>query len=74
MHTNNGFQDGIPSYFLADKGYLLLNWMLTPFREDGVPRSLVELVYNKRHQRGRSVVENAFGLMKTNWREMLKEN
>jgi hypothetical protein len=45
--------------------------LLTPFKEDGEPHSVAEELYNKRHRRGRSVVENAFGLMKMNWREML---
>jgi hypothetical protein len=44
---------------------------MTPFREDGEDRSIAESLYNQRHRRGRSVVENAFGLMKVNWREML---
>ena len=29
MHTNTGCQDGIPPYFLVDKGYPLLNWIDT---------------------------------------------
>jgi hypothetical protein len=44
---------------------------MTPFREDGQDRSFAESLYNKRHRHGRSIVENAFGLMKVNWREML---
>jgi hypothetical protein len=71
MHTDSGCQDVIPPYLLVDKGYPLASWFLTPFKEEGEPRSVVEELYNKRHRRGRSVVENAFGLMKTNWREML---
>jgi hypothetical protein len=39
---------------------------MTPFREDGEERSFAESLYNKRHRRGKSVVENAFGLMKVN--------
>jgi hypothetical protein len=66
-------QDGIPPYLLGDKGYPLLSWILTPFKDDGQPRSIIERIYNKKHRRGRSVVENAFGLMKQSWREMLKK-
>jgi hypothetical protein len=44
---------------------------MTPFREDGEDRSVAESLYNKRHRCGCSVVENTFGLMKVNWREML---
>jgi hypothetical protein len=43
---------------------------MIPFKEDGQPCSLAESYYNKRHRRGRNVVENAFGLLKENWREM----
>jgi hypothetical protein len=44
---------------------------MTPFHEDGENRSVAKSLYNRRHRRGRLVVENAFGLMKENWREML---
>jgi hypothetical protein len=71
MHIENGCQDAIPPYLLGDKGYPLTSWLLTPFKEEGEPRSVAEELYNKRHRQGRSVVENAFGLMKMNWREML---
>jgi hypothetical protein len=73
MSVDSGYQDGIPLYVLADKGYPLLNWNMVPFKEDGQPRSLAESYYNKRHRQGRSVVENAFGLLKENWREMGKK-
>jgi hypothetical protein len=70
MSVESGYQDGIPPYLLGDKGYPLLSWIITPFKDDGHPRSLAEAYFNKRHRRGRSVVENAFGLLKENWREM----
>jgi hypothetical protein len=60
-------------YLLGDKGYHLLNWIIVPFKDDGQPRSLAETYFNKRHRRGRSVVENAFGLLKENWCEMGKK-
>jgi hypothetical protein len=69
LSTTTGSQDGFPPYLLADKGYPLLSWMMTPFKEDGEPRSLAQTLYNRRHRRGRSVVENTFGLMKENWRK-----
>jgi hypothetical protein len=43
---------------------------MTPFKDDGQMRSLAETYYNKRHRRGRSIVENAFGLLKENWCEL----
>jgi hypothetical protein len=37
MHTETGCQDAIPPYLLANKGYLLTSWLLTPFKEEGEP-------------------------------------
>jgi hypothetical protein len=73
LHVDSGYQEGIPPYLLADKGYPLLSWMMMPFKDDGRPRSLAESYYNKRHRRGRSVIENAFGLLKENWREISRK-
>jgi hypothetical protein len=73
MNADSGFQDGIPPYLLGDKGYPLLNWIIVPFKSDGQPRSLAETYFNRSHRRGRSVVENSFGLLKENWREMRKK-
>jgi hypothetical protein len=70
LHVDSGYQDGIPPYLLADKGYPLLSWMMTPFKDDGGLRSLAKTYYNKHHRRGRSVIENAFRLLKENWREI----
>jgi hypothetical protein len=71
MHVESGYQEGYPPYLLADKGYQNLAWMLTPFKHDGQPLAVAEVLYNRRHRRGRSVVENAFGLLKESWRELL---
>jgi hypothetical protein len=45
--------------------------ILTPLKDNGQPRALEEILYNRRHRQGRSVVENAFGLLKKSWRELL---
>lgn len=37
MSTTLGSQDNFPPYFMVDKGYSLLNWMMTLFKEDGQP-------------------------------------
>jgi hypothetical protein len=73
LSADSGYQDEIPPYVLGDKGYPLLNWIMVPFKDDGQPCSLAETYYNKRHRRDRSIVENAFGLLKENWREMEKK-
>ncbi len=36
----------IPPYLLGDKGYILINWIMTSFKEDG-QHCILELFYNK---------------------------
>jgi hypothetical protein len=74
MNVDAGYQEGIPPYLLGNKGYPLLSWLIVPIKDDGQPCSLAETYFNKRHWRGRSIVENAFGLLKENWREMGKKS
>jgi hypothetical protein len=66
--------DGFTPYLLGDGGYPLKNWLMTPYR-DGCgranQRSMLDRLYNKRLSRGRSVVENAFGILKQSFRELL---
>ncbi len=33
FNLEKGCQDGMPFYLFGDKGYLLLDWILTPCRE-----------------------------------------
>jgi hypothetical protein len=61
----------IPPYILGDKGYPLLPWLLTPFKDDGRQRTYLESLYQEQHSKGRSVIENAFGILKQTWRELL---
>ena len=59
-------QDGFSSYLIRDKGYPLLPWLMTPHQK--VPyaaRSFTYRLYNRKLQKGRSVVEHAFGILKT---------
>jgi hypothetical protein len=44
--------------------------MMTLFKHDGRLRSLAKTYNNKHHYQGRSIVENAFGLLKENWRKI----
>ena len=65
MTVESGYQDGIRPYLLADKGYLLLSWIIISFKNDGHSRSLaIESYFNKCHRCSRNVVENAFDLLK----------
>jgi hypothetical protein len=47
---------------------------MIPFKDDGESNSLAETLYNRRHRRGRLVVENVFGIMKENWRKMMNKS
>jgi hypothetical protein len=35
----------IPPYFLTDKGYPLITWIMTPFKEEG-QHTIAELLHN----------------------------
>jgi MoaA/NifB/PqqE/SkfB family radical SAM enzyme len=51
--------DGFPLYLLGDKGYTLITWIMTPFKKEG-EHSILDLLYNRKHKRGRPVIENVF--------------
>jgi hypothetical protein len=44
-----GSQHEFPHYILGDKGYPLISWIMTPFKED-VNHTILELLYNKKTQ------------------------
>jgi hypothetical protein len=58
-----GSQHEFPLYILGDKGYPLISWIMTPFKED-VNHTILKFLYNKKHKRGQSVVENSFEILK----------
>jgi hypothetical protein len=55
-------------YLLDDKGYPLMTWIMTPFKEED-HHTVLKLLYNMRHKREHSIVENAFGILKKTFRE-----
>jgi hypothetical protein len=66
--------DGFTSYLLGDGGYPLKQWLMTPHSEGRGwtdDRSVLDRLYNRRLFQGRSVVENAFGILKHSFRELL---
>jgi hypothetical protein len=56
---------------LGEKGYPLITWIMTPFKEEG-QHSILKLWYNRKHKRRRLVVENAFGILKKTFRKLRK--
>ena len=62
-------REGFPPYLLGDSGYPNLPWLVTPHRGNNL--TMLEALYNRKLRRGRGVVENAFGILKMTWRELL---
>jgi hypothetical protein len=62
--------EGFSSYLLGDSGYPVLPWLMTPHKN---VRNLTvtKTLFNHRLKRGRCVVENAFGILKQTFRELL---
>ena len=74
MHGNlfdrvNG-DDGFSPFLIGDSGYPLLPWLMVPHRGPW-QLSLAQQLFNRRLRRGRCVVENAFGILKQTFRELL---
>ena len=61
-----------PPYLVADRGYPLLSWCITPFKMGpmGVPLSREELWFNRKHSSTRMSVERAFGILKSRFKEI----
>ena len=63
---------GFSPYLLGDSGYPLLPWLMTPhFGRDHLP--VADTLYNKRLRQG-GIVENAFGILKQPFRELLTKS
>jgi hypothetical protein len=53
------FQHGFPPYLLSDKSYLLITWIMIPFKEEN-QHTILELLYNKKNKQRNSTMEIAF--------------
>ena len=62
--------EGFSPYLLGDSGYPLLPWLMVPHKNER-NLSLLETLFNKKLRKGRCVVENAFGILKQTFRELL---
>lgn len=61
-----------PPYTVADRGYPLLSWCITPLKmgPTGVPLTREEVWFNKKHSSTRMSVERAFGILKSRFKEI----
>jgi hypothetical protein len=55
--------------YQVDKGYPLLFWIMTPYK-DGKHHLGLEFLYNQKHKRGKLVAKNEFGIMKQIFKEL----
>jgi hypothetical protein len=65
MHIDSGYKDSTLTYFFKDKGYPLLNWVMTSIKEKTTMQPCINSL-QPHHCRGRNVVENTFRLLKEN--------
>jgi hypothetical protein len=77
MHNNifdaRNSVDGFAPYLIGDSGYPLLSWLMVPHR--GLQQlTVVERLFNRKLLRGRCVIENAFGILKQTFRELLRKS
>jgi len=66
LEINKGACNGILPYFLGDKGYLLISFMMITFKEKG-QCNILELLYNQKHKCKHFVVKNVFEYFQRNY-------
>ena len=61
-----------PPYLVADRGYPLLSWCITPFKMGpmGTPLTNEEVWFNRKHSSTRMCVERGFGILKARFKEI----
>ena len=61
-----------PPYIVADRGYPLLSWCITPFKMGPMGTALTneEVWFNRKHSSTRMCVERAFGILKARFKEI----
>jgi hypothetical protein len=62
--------DGFTPYLLDDSGYPLLPWLMVPHR-NARNFTMLETIFNRKLRKGHCMVENAFGILKQTFRELL---
>lgn len=65
--------EGHSPYLIGDLGYPLQPWLMVPHKVVG-NLSVSESLFNKKLRKGRCVVENAFGILKQSFRELLQKS
>jgi hypothetical protein len=65
---------GLPfsPYIVADRGYPLLSWCITPFKMGnmGMPLTSEEAWFNRKHSSTRMSIERGFGILKARFKEI----
>ena len=61
-----------PPYIVADRGYPLLSWCITPYKTGpmGTPLTNEEVWFNRKHSSTRMSVERRFGILKARFKEI----
>jgi hypothetical protein len=61
-----------PPYLVADRGYPLLSWCITPFKmgSTATPLTNEEVWFNRKHSSTRMSIERGFGILKARFKEI----
>ena len=61
-----------PPYIVADRGYPLLSWCITPYKMGpmGMPLTHEEVWFNRKHSSTRMSIERGFGILKARFKEI----